>query len=220
MKLLFSFTVLVLPAMAGPLIIGTANTTNCLPFANCAGATVTLYQQVYSSGQFSGTIQFNEIAFFGSPLFLGVPLDSATYQISFSTTQKATGSLDSNPSQNPGPDSRLFGTFLVSGNTPAQLTFIGQPFTFDPSAGNLLVQIAVSNITATGDSGGFQAMSPGGSVTSRLLDFPVGGVSTDSLGLVTEFSEVPEAESFLLVLGGLILGSASGRRRNAAKQAR
>jgi hypothetical protein len=225
MKTLSLILLLTMPAWPDSVTVGTANSENCIPFASCAGANVIVYQQVYSSSAFSGDTEFNEVTFFGAPLFLGDELNTATYDISFSTTQKSVRALDTDYATNVGADSQEFGSFSVAGATPSELAFTGDSFNYDPSTGNLLMQIVISDILVgvNAGAGAFEADDGADGLTSRLIEVQNGFTSTDDLGLVTEFSEnaspVPEPVWGPLLIG-LFLAIGVSRRRVVAERQR
>ncbi len=74
-------------------------------------------------------------------------MDSATYDISFSTTSASVGALDSTWANNIGGDSAFFGTFTLGGSMPSVLTLTGNAFNYDPTLGNLLMHVGISNLT-------------------------------------------------------------------------
>jgi PEP-CTERM motif len=180
---------------ADEITIGAGNGANCVPFG-CAGNSlfpVTEYQQVYSSADFSPLpLEIAAVSFFTSGT-TGI-VTPAKYTISFSTTSVTPGVMSSNPlildlPQNLGSDNQIFFSGTLGGAVGLELTIGGNvntPFFYDPSAGNLLMDITISN---PGPNGGilFIADDPASSM-SRVTN---GFVDVSDVGLVTKFSDVP-----------------------------
>lgn len=170
--------------------VGQNDGGNCYPFSCFAsdnnGST---YQQIYDSAAFSSPSYINSISFFQNS---GGIMDTASYNISFSTTSASVSGLDSTWANNIGADSAVFGSFTVSGTMPTTLTFAGTPFYFDPAMGNLLMTVQVSNLTFSAGYSSFFQADYTGNVTQRLWAY--GGSSVGSLGsgaLVTQFNTSP-----------------------------
>ena len=207
------------PASAASVTIGNWDSGNCYPFSCLASErNGTTYQQIYSSSAFSGPLSFNTISFFQDTAGL---MDSASYNISFSTTSTAVNGLSPVWASNIGGDSQVFGTFSVSGSMPSILSFTGNSFAYDPSMGNLLMTVDIFGLTqANGYQSFFQADYTGVD-TQRLYAYggsPEGAVDIGALR--TEFSNVsavPEPETYAMMLAGLaLLGFAARRRKQQA----
>ena len=185
--------------------VGNFNASNCYPFSCAASDGETVYQQIYTSSAFSGTTSFDSIDFFKS---YGTSLDSATYDVSFSTTSKFVSGLDtSNYLNNIGSDSSSFGTFNLSGLMPDTLSLSGNTFNYDPNAGNLLMTVLLSNLTEPHSYQSFFQADSSGSSASRLYS---GGLysSQDSVALVTRFNTTSRPVPVPgMALGLLISGS-------------
>jgi hypothetical protein len=189
--------------MASAIFVGTDNAGNSLPFDQSAPLDITEYQQVYAGSQFPGVFTFSSINF----LEAGTSgyMDTATFQISFSTTAAAPGALSTNLGSNIGSNVQAFGTFTLSnGVAPSEITFTGTPYTYNPSNGNLLMDVIISDQVA--DLHGFYAGEEAdstGTVTSRAyLESGVG--AADDVGLVTEF-DTPEPGTVGFAAAGLSL---------------
>ena len=209
-------TVASLPASADVLIGGGETGANSFPFRGPAfGSIGSVYQQVYDASQFSGSIGITGIRFFaqGSPV-----VRAGTYTFSLSTTSAAVDALSLTFNNNLGGDNQQFFSGALGGAVAANLTVFGTAFNYDPTAGNLLLDIRVSNASATLGSGGFQSRNsnPGGPF-SRAQNF---GSGNAGFGLTTEFltaagPAIPEPGTFALIVTGLAgLGMMRRRRRD------
>jgi hypothetical protein len=172
--------------LGSSITIGTDNGSNDFPFSGpFAGYAGTEYQEAYASTDFSAPILITGIDFFLGNSFVGT-LDSGTYTLSFSIISAGIGSLSStNFSGNLGADNTVFDTVALSGSAPSVLTFVGTtPFLYDPSQGNLLLNIAVAGGTG-GSEAAYQDGNGSGTEVARYQNFGLDdGVG---YGLVTEF---------------------------------
>lgn len=203
---------------------GDASGGNCFPFG-CffLGNPSANYQQVYSSTAFSGPITIFGVSFFLSdPAISSGNLNSGTYTVSLSTTSMAVNGLDSNFSNNVGPDDTVIFTGSlppsVLPGTPLQLGGAGV-FTYNPALGNLLLSISITGIGApVAGVSLFEARNgTSGGIFSRVHDF--GGVFFDNTGLVTEFdtTEIPEPSGLLMAASGLVAMLGLARRGRKAR---
>ena len=188
--------------------IGTGGPTgNFLPFSpsTLTGVSSTRYQQVYGAGDFVsalGPITIRQIAFRlsengGNPFAGTIP----DIQIDLSTTFKAVDGLSATFSDNVGADDTVVYT-----RGPLKLSSPGKdlggyyafdivitltmPFTYDPSKGNLLMDIR--NFSGSHTSF-FDAQNVTTDSVSRVsaTDVTMTSGTADSLGLATQFSAVP-----------------------------
>lgn len=180
------------------------------------------YQQVYASSQFRAST-ITGIRFFRTVNPDGTgDIANARFTFSLSTTRAAVNGLNTaNLGANVGADNTQVLNLLAQGvNIPFGQSFtlmFTNAFNFDPSLGNLLLDIAIAPNVGPGfilfdaHNGDFGALS------SRA--FNCCGSGFESYGLVTEFLNtplqlVPEASTWSLTSGGLVLlGVALARMR-------
>jgi hypothetical protein len=195
---------------ADSITVGAPGTgTNLFPFG---GRVVTnpgtRYQQAYSSAQFIGTgpILITSIAFLGGN---GGNFATSMYTISFSTISAGIDTLSNiNFDSNRGVDNAQFTSMNLSGASPATFVISGDtPFLYDPSKGNLLMDIVISpgGITAgsLGLAAAYSSRADATGIFSRYHNFGVGNIG---FGLVTQFdfSTVPEPATFVLLSTGIL----------------
>jgi hypothetical protein len=187
---------------------------NSFPFNQVGSGIGTRYQQVYNASQFSGPLLIDTISFFDSDT--DASFRTADYAISLSTTSKSVNGLDTVTfANNIGPDNALFFSGHLTGAVGAVRTFDGVNFAYNPAAGNLLIDIQISNIGALG--AGFMDARNGdfGTDSSRAHNF---GTGTVSFGLRTLFSSgrivgTPDGGATLLLLTSALSGLMIVRRR-------
>jgi len=192
----FSFTP---SANAATVTVGSPNTGNCYPFlcndSGISSGQSIEYQQVYASSAFSGPVSITALTFFFASEFGGSSLVlNGSYKVSLSTTSAPVNGLSSTAANNIGPDNTVFATFVVSSHnvdSNPSFTITGGPFAYDPSKGNLLIDLVVTNQdnVPNGSGNGYNQADDTGTQTSRLYAFDSSGIgTTDSVGLVTEFT--------------------------------
>ena len=127
------------------------NQGNCIPFS-CAGFfQLNTYQQVYSAGAFSGPVDITGIDFFDTQILPNGTVDSGTYTLSLSYTSKPVGGLDlSNPANNSTSGAQVFFSGSLPNFVGGMLDFVGAPFIYDPTLGNLLLTVSISGATDNG----------------------------------------------------------------------
>lgn len=207
--------------------VGTFLTGNCYPFmCNDSGTNVGPsidYQQVYSSTAFSGATTITSITWYfdandgGNALAIGGTYTFSWGYAAFNSVNNLSTNLPSNYISGPN----LLGTATIPAggiNDNPTLTLSGfTAFTYDPSLGNLLLEISVTNQdnVPNGSGNGYNEADNSGTVTSRAYCLTNAGCFADSVGLVTTFgtgSGVPEPGT-LVMFGSGIIGIAGVLRR-------
>lgn len=193
--------------------VGQDESGNCLPFGCAPLYRLVEHQQVYAASAFSGMQTINSLSFY---TYAGGALDGTTFTVSLSTTSKSVEGLDTfNLSNNLGSNNTLIGTFKLSGTAPAILTLSGATFDYDPSAGNLLLDIAIDISDASNNLGSVYFQGGIDPLTSRAYQ-DVSFSRGDDFGLKTTFdfvssSDVPEPMT-PATLGLGLIGIAVARR--------
>lgn len=197
------------------------NSGNQFPFGSPVGGNKgTRYQQVYNANQFAAGL-ITGVRFFRTSATNGNGnVTDANFLFSLSTTPKAVNMLSrKNFNQNLGSDNTQVLSVTTSGLNVAfggALTFnFTNPFNYNPAAGNLLLDIQLSNIGTRGDLFLDSHFETFGSTSSRAQDF---GAGFAEIGLVTEFlhaptTTVPEPSTYVLMSAGLVIIATVSRRR-------
>jgi hypothetical protein len=231
-------------AAAGPanaVGIGTADTSSFIPFgglsselaAQLSDPTVfPRYQQVYSKDAFADPLIIRGLQFFefDSPGGSGSALLGGTFTLYLSTTTKSVNGLDGNDlDSNLGSDNAVFAAnvALTSVYSNGTLSFVGTPFFYDPSVGNLLVDMQVGgydpdNAVADlvlGNRKFFQqttdTIGEGDPLVSLVSNYD--GLNNMSVGLVTDVIPIPEPSTYFLMSSGLLALGLLLKRRGAAR---
>ena len=223
------------PAAAVPLVVPNAqagaegNDAGLGPFFD----TSVRYQQVYSASEFGSTdpLTISQIAFRpdGAVTTSALTVFFTSVQIDLSTTSRTPTTLSTTFADNVGPDNATVFNSFVFVNAPVTgpaggpkdftITIPITPFVYDPSAGDLLM-----DVRAATSSGGIEDNldEQSGSPFTAHVDASGIGSTTGNLfstGLVTEFEVSPfvrVAEPSTLPLGVLAMLVAMDilRRRN------
>jgi hypothetical protein len=195
------------------------NNQDCIPFG-CGIVT----QQIFDNDEFPAMpISLTAITYFNSVFDPPDTFDPATYTFKLSTAATDHTAPSATFADNVGPDETVvLVTALPSAPYPASFTFVfSTPFTYDPSAGDLLLEIDKPD--GTHSFSGFTDNNAGFAGFSRIWNGdggPVGAVDL-SYGQVVEFTFEPVVvipEPATLTLAGLGILSAVGwgcRRRKA-----
>ena len=218
------------PARATSITIGSAvGLGNVFPLG--ASTYAGPYQQVYSAAAFPDALLITEISFFMAARNQDHSLTS-TFGLGLSTTPMTPSSLSTNYVANRGADFEVvFAGAISATSSSAVVPFViplGTPFSYDPAAGNLLLDIFVLNNTITP----LGAPPPGvpavpflwgpDPAVARVFNFGgTGAPLRQPDGLVTRFSDavtVPEPATLMLV--GLGLAAVARRRRGRSEAPR
>lgn len=196
-------------------IVGSFDGGNCYPFSCLGSDARDRYQQIYSSAAFSGPETVRSISFFQ---WAAGPVNTATFDVDFYLTSVDVGTMNTSATSNLGTLLSHFGSFNVSGSMPVELTLDGLDFTYNPSMGNLLMDVKLTGGSALAGYNSFFQADYTGQVTQRA--FGVGdnlAYSNATGALVTQFNTVPavpEPESYaLMVLGLGAVGAMTRRQR-------
>jgi hypothetical protein len=187
-------------------IVGVADSNTCAPFACPGGATE--YQQLYAASAFPAALTISGLTFIQGNQY-GAALSDGTFTVRLSTV--SVDPLDLSGFIPVGFDN----TQLFSGPLPAFIPFFssftlgGQQFSYNPTNGNLLLDVLISGATTDFNpfvNGFFPAQRPPESsvVFSSFMNSPL-FISGLGVGLVTQFETVPEPSSqTLLLLAGAV----------------
>jgi hypothetical protein len=203
-----------LAVVAAPLVLRSANAAVIVIGTNDGPANVfpigtTIYageyQQAYTSTAFSGPVTITAIAFASNNTSAGNTITD-TFTLGLSTTSASLAGLSTNYASNIGPDSTtVFSgtkTFTSIGDGSFDfLVTLTTPFNYDPSMGNLLLDVNIAS--NSGSQVSFEATSD--PVTSRVYNSGGTGTPTHDInyGLVTAFTvgplaAVPEPSTYAL----------------------
>jgi hypothetical protein len=195
------------------------------------------YQQVYSASQFpssGGPLRITQIAFRpdGSVTDSSLIIRFDSVRIDLSTTGRTPSTLSTDFASNLGADNTTVFNSFVFVNAPVTgpsggpkdftITFALNPFIYDPSAGDLLIDFRAIEFGG-GISAPFDAES--NSPFMAHVDAPSISATTGSSfadGLVTQFqfTPVPEPSTVVLYsLGALLMGAGVRSRRRRSVDA-
>jgi|ERR1051326_3464471 hypothetical protein len=178
------------------------------------------YQQVYGASDFMTVCNRVSCSPNSAPLLItaisfGLATNSAgltaflpNVRIDFSTTQKAPDSLSPVFSDNIGAGDQV--VYSGSWNAATGLLQLQQPFLYDPSLGNLLMDVRNFQTTVPNPMGimRFEAVNTLGDSTSIAIGPDVNATSGGlaSIGLSTRFTvtPVPEPNAALLLLIAIV----------------
>lgn len=211
-------------------VIGNGANGTTYPFGSSAG--YTQFQQVYASSFFTSPLDIGAISFYSKP---GTQiLQQGTYNLSFATTQVTPGNFNTgNPSANGAMGTQFFAQYIIGANVdaPDVVTIDGAAFHYNPTAGNLLLNVAftpIGSIYAPNRAAFDQIYDPQGTApadydvatSSDAQAFFGGTAGVRGSGLVTTFSPAavtatPEPSTIWLLTTGLAgVGFIARRRRN------
>jgi hypothetical protein len=184
------------------------------------------YQQVYAASAFDGPSNINSLSWWydsvsgGSPTLLGGTYTFYWGYAAFGSVGHLSNHLADNYLSGPS----AIGTFVIAPggvNDDPVFTFsldAGQRFTYDPSLGNLLLEVVVSNQdnVANGTGNGYNQADDTGLFTSRAYcDY--NACHADPTGLVTTFGIATPEPSGLALLGTGVVGLGSLLRRKVLR---
>ena len=212
--------------MKADVTYGNFDIGNCYPFmCNDSGSAVGQsidYMQTYGASGFSAPATITAISWYLDAADSGANTNLLGGAYSFYWGYAAFGSV--NNLSTTLASNYLFGpNFLGTAPVPAggiaygaTLNLTGINFDYDPTIGDLLLEIVVNNQDNVPNGqglNGYNEADDTGTSTSRAYCLGGGGCTADANGLVTTFTEAtPEPGTFGL-LGGALLGAGLLRKR-------
>ena len=192
-------------------IVGTANTSNSIPFDTYLGGST--YQQVYAG---LSSIDISSLTFYNSQHPGGTPA-TGQFQLYLSYISASTNiaNFDNTNVVFPAPSSLVYsGTLSSLANGKLEFT-LSQTFNYNPASGYLM--LTVYNPSLSGDGDLFlDFVSNNPQTNGRFSAYPYQAFNQ---GLVTGFNEqvaaVPEPSTWaMMILGFAGVGFLAYRRRN------
>ena len=219
------FCLSALPLMASDIIIGNppdSGAGNCFPFGCAYNAE---YQQVYGASDFNtGPIMINSLHLYNTQYNSGATqTDAGTFTIELGYTTLGINNITGNfaGNFNDGAPTTVFSGSINQawqfGNT-LNITF-SQGFNYDPTKGNLLLDVVGQNVTTPGGNIYYDVNSTGG-YFSRV--YCSGGVACGNNGTVQngfgwvtgfDYTGVPEPGTLVMFGTGLVGVIGAIRRR-------
>lgn len=164
------------------------------------------YQQVFAASQFSGTGTITQISFRADgpsysqgTLFLPTPVANVTITLSTTTAQPGAMSKTFANNLTSTPTTVYSGTLMMSSsctgpsggpNAFDTRVYLTTPFTYDPSQGNLLLDVTVNPGSAPSVPTLDAETTSSGQVTSRVYGTPSSATSgtADNKGMIVQFT--------------------------------